>query len=158
MKRMMVMAGAAALLLAVWTAQAGPKAGEEVFTPGKPLAEQIDRIEKEMNDGETYVELKGDDRSRVRTSLSRLRAITERYPQGTSMPESAKVEQLNDQQIVNTVLTQAREDSRLICKREKVTGSNRATTQCMTVAQRARAKEAGRNTLDDAQRMGQFKQ
>lgn len=157
MKRMMVMAGTAALLLAMSTAQARPKPGQEVFEPGKPLGEQIDRIEKDLNDGETYSELKADQRSRVRQSLSRLRSVTERYPDGTAMPETTKVEQLNDQQIVNTVLTQAREDSRLICKREKATGSNRATTQCMTVAQRERAKVTGQKTLDDAQRLGNFK-
>ncbi|WP_315388948.1 hypothetical protein [uncultured Stenotrophomonas sp.] len=150
MKRMILAAGAAALLLALGTAQAAPK--EEVFARGKPLAEQMQRIEKEMNDGETYSELRLEDRSKVREALGRMRGVLDQYPNQHGIPEAAKLELYNDQQIVNTVLTQAREDSRQICTREKATGSNRSTTQCRTVAQRERDKANAERDLGNAQR------
>jgi hypothetical protein len=42
----------------------------------------------------------------------------------------------------------------MVCKREKATGSNRLTSQCLTVAQRARAKEDAQRNLSNAQRTG----
>jgi len=44
-------------------------------------------------------------------------------------------------ELVNTLLAKARADSRLVCRREKLTGSNRAQTVCMTVAERDAARE-----------------
>jgi hypothetical protein len=149
---MILAAGTAALTLALGTAQAAPKG--EVFASGKPLAEQLQRIEIEMNDGETYAELRLEDRSRVRGALGRMRGVLDQYPDQKSLPEASKVELYNDQQIVNTVLTQAREDSRQICTREKTTGSHRATTQCKTVAQRERDKAAAQREMNAVQRGG----
>lgn len=152
MKRMILAAGTAALLLALGTAQAAAK--DEVFAPGKPLAEQMQRIEMEMNDGKTYSELRLEDRSRVREALGRMRGVLDQYPSQNGISEAAKIELYNDQQIVNTVLTQAREDSRQICTREKTTGSNRATTQCRTVAQRERDKATAERDMGKVQRGG----
>lgn len=152
MKRMILAAGTAALMLVVGAAQAAD--GDTVFERGKPLMAQIERIELQLNDGETYSELASEKRSEVRETLARLRAITERYPDQASVPDGVKVEQFNDQARVNTLLTKAREDSRMVCKREKSTGSNRTTTQCMTVAQRERAKAQAQKDMSNAQRTG----
>ena len=153
MKRMMWAAGAVALMVMANTAQASD---EEVFERGKPLSAQIDRIEAQLGDGETYSELAPEKRSEVRETLARLRGVTERYPDQASVPEEAKVQQFNDQARVNVLLTKAREDSRMVCKREKATGSNRTTTQCMTVAQRERAKEKAQKDMNNVQRTGHF--
>ncbi len=152
MKRMMLAAGTAALMLVVGAAQAA--GNDEVFERGKPLITQIERIEVQLNDGETYSELGQEKRAEVREILARLRGITERYPDQGSVPEEVKVQQFNDQARVNTVLTKAREDSRMVCKREKSTGSNRTTTQCMTVAERERAKAKAQKDMSNAQRTG----
>lgn len=155
MKRMTKVLATAALLMCVATAaDAAPK--KEVFESGKPLAEQITRIEIELNDGETYSELALPERSRVREALTRMRAVVEQYPEQKALPESARMALFNDQQVVNTVLTQAREDSRLICKREKAIGSNFPVTQCMTVAQRERIKAQAQGRMDKTQRVGNY--
>jgi len=125
-----------------------------VIRPGKPLLAEVERIETDINDGKTYSELKPDERSRVREVLGRLRSASERFPDAASMPESTRTQVFNDQQIVNTVLTQAREDSRLICRRERTVGSNRPQTSCMTVAERNRKREESDNQLQQAQRLG----
>nr|WP_164280962.1 hypothetical protein [Stenotrophomonas indicatrix] len=136
------------------TASAQGKGKEPVLQPGKPLLAQIEQIEKQLSDGETYSELSGADRTRVRETLSRLRGVGEQYANGVGMPESVQTKVLNDQEVVNVLLTQAREDSRLICRREKAIGSNRTTTQCSTVAERARQREAADRDLARAQRGG----
>ncbi|WP_448143426.1 hypothetical protein [Stenotrophomonas bentonitica] len=153
MKRMILAAGTAALLLALGTAQAAPK--DEVFARGKPLAEQVDLIEKDLNtNNENYAELTGEDRSKVRQALGRMRGVLDEHPDQATLPDRLKTDLYNDQQVVNTILTKAREDSRQVCVREKATGSHRATTQCMTVAQRQRAKEDAQRDLMNAQRTG----
>ncbi len=156
MKVVKLIFGAAVLVLAAGAVQAKPKANEQVFEPGKPLIEQVQRIERQLNDGETYVELAPEKRSEVRAALSRLRSIAEQYPAGNP-PETVKVSQFNEQDRVNVILTKAREDSRQVCTREKTVGSNFATTRCMTVAQRQRAKDSGQTLMQDAQRTGQFR-
>ena len=55
--------------LTLATAASASNQSGEVFIPGKPLQQQIERIEIELNDGETYSELKQTDRSRVREAL-----------------------------------------------------------------------------------------
>jgi len=142
--------------LALVAASAGAKSSEEVFLPGQPLLQQVERIEIELNDGETYSELRQEERGKVRETLVRIRAAAEQYPTREAMPESVRTEVFNDQQVVNTVLTQAREDSRLICRREKAIGSNMSSTQCMTVAERARQKDKAQRDMGQAQRVGKF--
>lgn len=155
MKGMTKVLATAALLMCVATAaDAAPK--KEVFESGKPLAEQITRIEIELNDGETYSELGVAERGRVREALTRMRGVVDQYPEQKALPESARMALFNDQQVVNTVLTQAREDSRLICKREKAIGSNFPVTQCMTVAQRERIKAQAQGRMDKTQRVGNY--
>ncbi|WP_267473083.1 hypothetical protein [Stenotrophomonas rhizophila] len=154
MKRVKLVVAAGVLLLSMGTAHAAAKG--EVFVPGKSLSEQIARIETELNDGETYAELKLEQRSQVREALGRMRGTLEQHPNQATLPDAAKTELYNDQQVVNTVLTQAREDSRLICRREKAIGSNMATTQCMTVAQRQRMKDKAQKDMGAAQRVGKF--
>lgn len=154
MKRLTLAAMTVALLMGSSLAQARTKG--EVFQAGKPLSEQIQRIEIEMNDGQTYSELRLEDRSRVREALGRMRGTLEQHSDQGAIPDQAKAALFNDQQVVNAVLTQAREDSRLICRREKAIGSNLATTQCQTVAERERAKDKAQKDMGQAQRVGKF--
>lgn len=137
-----------ALLVSGLALAVSAHAREAALQAGQPLLPQLDKIDKALNDGETYSELSPQDRGRLRETLVRLRRVGEEYRDGAPMPESVRNQVFNDQETVNVVLTQAREDSRLICRREKVTGSNRATTQCLTAAQRDRMRDdANRNMI-----------
>jgi hypothetical protein len=155
MKRLTMAMAAAALTLAMGTAAAGPK-NKEIFEPGKPMAEQITKIEADLGDGETYSEITVDQRSQVREALGRMRGMLERSGSEGALSAANRTELFNDQQVVNGVLTRAREDSRLICKRERIVGSNMPQTQCMTVAQRERIKNSSQNNMHQAQRVGRF--
>lgn len=86
-----------------------------------------------------------------------MRATLERYSGQATLPAQARTEVFNDQQVVNTVLTQVGEDNRLICRREKATGSNFASPQCMmTVAKRERTKADVQRSMDPHQRVGNY--
>ena len=60
---------------------------------------------------------------------------------------AAQADVVNDQELVNTLLAKARADSRLVCRREVPTGSNRPQTICMTVAERAAARERSMDVM-----------
>lgn len=106
----------------------------------RPFEEQRSTILAELNDGTTYSEISADDRRRVVSSLNRISGLLDNR-EASELPEATRVEVFNEQELVNALLAGAREDSRLVCKREKKTGSNRPTNNCMTVAERRRAQE-----------------
>ena len=102
---------------------------------------QRDTILKELGDGETYSEIETADREQVKAALSRISAALDRSGGVAQLDEQQKVEVFNDQELVNNILTKAGENSRLVCKRVKKTGSHMSSNQCMTVAARNRAME-----------------
>jgi hypothetical protein len=62
----------------------------------------------------------------------------------------------NDQALINAILTQAGEDSRLVCTRERPVGSRRPITHCVTVAEKRRHREEVQNEMDKNFRSPQF--
>jgi len=114
---------------------------------GKDFSEQRALILKELGDGETYSEISTDDRRKVEAALARISATLDRAGGADELGESQKVEVFNDQELVNNILTRAGEDSRLVCKRVRKTGSHMTSNQCMTVAARKRAMEHAQDQL-----------
>ncbi|MBJ6978608.1 MULTISPECIES: hypothetical protein [unclassified Luteimonas] len=136
-----------ALLLPA-TASATINSGDQAFKPDKGLDlnasfnEQRAAINKALGDGETYVEISADDVRVVQDSLGRISTLLAGAQSINQMSPEAKVELFNEQERVNTLLVRAHKDSRLVCRREKPTGSHRPTTLCLTVAERRRHREA----------------
>ena len=111
----------------------------------QPFAEQRAHIERDLAGGEVYSELSPADLTQVRQALERMSGALGDGGINAVSPES-RVAVFKDQELINGLLTRAREDSRMVCRREKVVGSNMPTNVCMTVAQRRQAR-------NDAQRM-----
>jgi hypothetical protein len=111
---------------------------------------QRESILKELGDGETYSEIGTADREKVNAALSRIAAALDRAGGVANLDEQQKVAVFNDQELVNNILTKAGEDSRLVCKRVKKTGSHMTSNQCMTVAARNRAREQSQDMLRDS--------
>jgi hypothetical protein len=111
----------------------------------KPLAEQVDLIQKQLDDGETYAEIAAADRASVKESLAKLAAIVNET--GGSLNPQQKTQLLNEQNTINQILSQAAADSRLVCRREAQIGSLRTTTQCKTVAERRRDAQEAQETM-----------
>ena len=113
---------------------------------------QRQSIEADLADGKTYSELSDSDRSKVTEALQRMGSLLHDAGGVAALDEAQKVRVFNDQELVNSILAKAGNDSRLVCRREKQIGSNRITTQCMTALQRARQTEEARKTMTDSQR------
>lgn len=130
------------------TAVATINSGSEAFRPDKGLdlgtsfSAQREAINKALGDGETYSELAPDDVRIVQQSLSRISTLLGGAQTAEQLPELARVEVFNEQERINTLLQRAHADSRMVCRREKPTGSNRPTNVCLTVAERRRHREA----------------
>ncbi len=113
---------------------------------------QRQAIEADLKDGKTYSELSDKDRVAVNEALDRMETALASAGGVTGLDAEQKVRVFNDQELVNSILAKAGDDSRLVCRREKQIGSNRITTQCMTALQRARQTEEARKTMTDSQR------
>jgi len=116
------------------------------------FAEQRAQIEADLADGKTYAEIDAGDRSEVRASLERIGQQLDGVASIDDLTEEQKTRVFNDQEVINTILTQAAADSRLICERVTRTGSNRRTTTCLTVAERERRRTQSQDDLRDYQR------
>lgn len=117
------------------------------------FAEQKKNIEADIAAGEVYSEISQQHMRDVRGALERITDVLEEEGSVDKLSEAEKAAVFNDQELVNTLLTQASEDSRLICRREKKVGSHRTTTQCATVAERRRISEETTKALRENQRI-----
>lgn len=111
------------------------------------FAVQQQKIMAALDDGKSYSEIGKADREKVVAALSRIGMTLRHAGSVENLSPDQKVAVFNDQELANAILTKAGEDSRLICKREMATGSHRTTTQCLTVAERNRARERARQDL-----------
>lgn len=109
------------------------------FDPSR-FAAQKAAIESDLSEG-LYSELSRTNRDAVRSALARIEAAVAGKSRISELDDATRVQVFNDQELINTTLTQAAEDSRVVCRREKKLGSNMPTNVCMTVAERRRAME-----------------
>ena len=115
------------------------------------FAAQRAEIEEDLADGKTYAEISASDRAKVRETLERISSRLEGVDSIDTLGEPAKVEIFNDQELINTILTQAKADSRLVCDHSRPTGSHRKVTRCETVAERRRRSQQDRENLQQLQ-------
>jgi len=113
-----------------------------------PVAEQVRKVEKALDNGE-YAEISADDRAQVRQSLERITLRVGDRQTAQELPPAAQNEVFNDQERINTILTRAHADSRLVCQHTRTTGSNMPKSRCLTVAERRRIEEKGKALLND---------
>lgn len=111
------------------------------------FAAQRQKIVSALDDGESYSEINRDQREKVLAALARIGTALQHAGSVEGLSKEQKIAVFNDQELANAILTKAGEDSRLICKREMKTGSHRTTTQCLTVAERDRAREHAQQEL-----------
>ncbi len=130
-------------------------ANNPVAVDAGDFAAQRAGIEKGLADGKTYAEIASTDISKVRDSLNRMGSMLEGGKRPEALPDDLRVALYNDQELVNTILTQAAADSRVVCTREVVTGSHRKVTTCATVAERARRRQQDQDALRKEQRAPQ---
>lgn len=117
-----------------------------------PVAEQIRHVETALG-SEDYSEIGLEDKSRVQQALNRIKIKMNGREKVDELAPQERNDVFNEQEIVNTIMTRAHADSRMICRRERLTGSNMPQSVCLTVAQRRKAQEESRRAMTDQQRM-----
>ena len=115
------------------------------------FADQKTRIRTKLADGKSYSEISRADAAAVTEALDRIAQVLGAGDGIATLGDGSKASALQDEALINRLLSKASEDSRLVCVREKKLGSNRSTSQCSTVAQRRRNAEESQNALRSGQ-------
>lgn len=135
------------------SALAAKSAHENVTFDAAAFAEQKEALVKALR-SERYAEITPEDKEKVVDALDRMQTQLASVTAIDQLEPKARTAVYNDQELINQILTQAAEDSRIVCSREQVTGSHRQTNVCKTVAQRRHEREAAQNSLRNEQRAG----
>jgi len=114
--------------------------------------EQLARVEKALGT-EEYSEIGAEDKGKVQAAIGRIREHLGDRSSPEEVNPDARTLIFNDQELINTILSRAHADSRMVCRRERSTGSNRPQQVCMTVAQRREATENARDALRNYHRV-----
>ncbi len=155
MQRMIPVALMLGLALAT-TAHARPEKAQVKFDANAPVAEQIRSVEAAIN-SEDYSEIGLEDKSRVQQALGRIKIKMGDHERIEQVSPQDRTQIFNDQEVINTIMTRAHADSRMVCRRERTTGSNMPQSVSLTVAQRRKAQEDSRKALNDNQRFNNYK-
>ena len=147
MMKKLLMAATLALLLPGLALANKP----QVDVAAGTFAAQRTEVEADLADGETYAEISREDRAHVLAALDRMEELLGRRPV-SALSDSEKVALMNEQAMINTTLTQAGEDSRLVCRREAAVGSRLQRSQCLTVAERRRKREQSQDAMGEFHR------
>lgn len=119
------------------------------------VTQQLARVEGALH-SEQYSEIGLEDKSKVSAAISRIRDNLGQHETAEQASPLARTAIYNDQELINSILSRAHADSRMVCRRERLTGSNRQTQVCMTVAQRRDAMENSRDVLRNMPRSHGF--
>jgi len=114
-------------------------------------AEQLDQVRQALNTDE-YSEITPADR---RTVLDLIGRMESQIGEGgvEALNEDRRVRLFNWQAAANTILVGAAADSRLVCRREQQIGTRMMSTQCATVAERRRMRDAAEQHMRDKSRV-----
>ena len=106
------------------------------------------QILQDLGSNTIYREITGGDMKLVKDALDRMSGHLENVDDLAQMSEAQRAELYNDQELVNTVLTMAENDSRTVCRRSGKLGTNFKTTTCETVKDRRARQEEDRRAID----------
>jgi hypothetical protein len=107
----------------------------------QPFSAQRAQIEADLSDGKTYAEIAPEDRRTVNSSLERMTELLGGAHDANALGEDARMALFNEQEVVNTILTRARADSRVVCRKRAPVGTRFAQAKCESVADARRKRE-----------------
>lgn len=119
---------------------------------GRSFDQQRDELIEEMRDGGRFGEISDEARAEVIAALDTMAELLDGQASFGHLDEEDKIRLFNAQEIANTHLTVAREDSRIVCKRERKVGSHFKTSICNTVAEWTIQREAAHDAMSQKQR------
>jgi hypothetical protein len=110
-----------------------------------PLAANV---RKEMETGGRYEYVKPTERTTIDKKLDEMTQLFQQAGAVANMTEVQKIALYNDQEVVNSILTQ-RDRDRVICVKEAPVGSHIPVTKCHTYAQEVEAREGTKKQMAD---------
>lgn len=113
---------------------------------GEFVQQSQEEIQTDLRRGQ-YQEITKRAEEEVLAALQRMVDLTAGKQSINDLNPDERAQLLTDQELVNNRLTQAAEDSRLICTRQKTVGTHHRKTNCMTVAERRELREISRSSL-----------
>jgi len=105
-------------------------------------------VRKQMETGGRYQYVKAEERVKVDAALTEMTALFAANDSVASMPEATKIKLYNDQEVVNSILTQ-RDGDRVICTKVAPVGSHIPITNCHTYAQEVEAREGTKKQMNE---------
>ncbi len=135
---------AALVLMASAGAAAAAAPKHETLNIDPPRFEaQRQALEKELASGETYRSIQPDSRMEVLAALDRVEDSLADVTAMEQLDAGRRRAVVEDLQTINTLLAQAAADSRVVCTRERATGTGMAVRTCKTVGERRRDSQSG---------------
>ncbi len=134
--------------LAAGLASAAEKATSELTR--EEFQQRKAQIEAEMEPGERYAGLGNAKKTELRELLARMDSRLSGHASSRELPADEQVRLFNEQERVNTLLAVNTESERVVCRRDRKTGSNRITTVCRTQGE---IEEERERTLQDLRRV-----
>lgn len=112
--------------------------GLQLDLANKPFEPQKTAVLQTINTDEKYSEITSDKRSEVTQALERISGLLSEEASFKTVDGEVQKQILADQQMINEALDQAKRDSRMVCAKEPVVGSNLPKKVCKTAAARNR--------------------
>ena len=135
-----------------WAAKSEP--APSVRADPADFAAQRAAVEAEMVEGGRFAEISDKARADVAAAFDRMQVVLEGKATMDDLRQDDRVALINDQELINALLTQAKIDSRMVCKRERRVGSHRLTSTCRTAAEWKRASEQSREDIEYRRSLG----
>jgi hypothetical protein len=105
-------------------------------------------ILKDIADDVIYNEISFPDVKVVKHALDMMSSTLDGVSDVAELTEEQRGDLFNNQGLVNTILTMAENDSRMVCRRSGRLGTNFKTTTCETVRDRRERQRADRLAID----------
>lgn len=125
----------------------------EVIVDGEAFLERKAEIEADLEEGVRYEHLDPADERRIRSALARLAARLEGVRTLEDIPRNLRAKVFNDQEMINTLLSEVDSFRQMVCKRESAAGTHFKQTTCKTEGEWAQLQEASQ---ESRRRMGRL--
>lgn len=113
------------------------------------FSQQQDSILKAINTDVNYGEISAENRVLLTKSLTSIADTLKASQSFASVPTEIQQQLLTAQKLVNETLLQVKKDSRMVCKKEPVLGSNFDKKVCRTAASLKRENDKVRDKASD---------
>jgi hypothetical protein len=119
------------------------------LTAFEMFEQQKTTILQDIKDDTIYDEIAYSDVKLVKSALENIALTLSSVTDLAELTIDSRAELFNNQELVNTILTMAENDSRMVCRRRGRLGTNFKTTTCESMKDRRERQELDRMAIDN---------